>query len=191
MKKLITMSIVAAVVFPLFADETAQSADVKKNAPVEEAERVADSPVWPVPIAIAEFPASPDVIGFRISIPFSTRQESVTGVDLGFWGRSIYFEGIQVNLLRNDVKDSFAGIQAGFYNTIGRGEMVGVQAGLWNEAGCIRGAQVGLVNITGDAEGFQVGLINRCESMYGIQVGLINVIREAEVQFLPVCNIGW
>ena len=55
----------------------------------------------------------------------------------------------------------------------------------------MRGAQIGLVNLGGEVQGFQVGLINRCETMYGYQLGLINVIRDNELQFCPILNIGW
>ena len=69
--------------------------------------------------------------------------------------------------------------------------MLGIQAGLWNEADHVRGVQAGIVNVAGEARGLQVGLINRSETMYGYQVGLINVIRDAELQFFPVLNIGF
>ena len=55
----------------------------------------------------------------------------------------------------------------------------------------MRGVQLGLVNLGGEMQGFQFGLINRCETMHGYQVGLINVIRDAELQFCPVVNIGF
>ena len=189
MKKLLALSLVAAMVCPVLAQE-AEKQEAAKAQP-EKTERRADSDVWPAFFVIGEYPNSPDVIGMRLTIPYSTRQENVTGIDLGLWGRSQYFEGIQINLLRNDVKDTCSGIQVGLYNSIGSGEMIGAQAGLWNEAGCIRGVQLGLVNVAGEAQGFQLGLINRSETMYGFQVGLINVIREAELQFFPVVNIGF
>ncbi len=132
------------------------------------------------------------MVGLRLTIPFSTVQENVTGFDLGLWGRCLYFEGLQVNLLRNEVVDDGAGIQVGIYNSIGHGDMLGVQVGLWNEALCLRGVQVGLVNIAGDdADGIQFGLVNRAESLHGYQIGLVNVIRSAEIQFFPIINIGF
>lgn len=187
MKKLIAFSILAALALPLVAQET----EAAKAKPVEVKTLKADSPIWPAFFAVCEYPASPNVLGLRLTIPFSTRQEGVTGIDLGLWGRCQTFEGFQLNLVRNDVKDRFCGVQVGLYNSIGSGEMVGVQAGLMNEAGCVRGIQAGLVNKAGEAQGIQAGLINVAESMYGFQVGLINVIREAELEFCPVVNIGW
>lgn len=187
MKKLVMLAAAAALAAPLFAQETAKD---EKPAQAQE-QRSASNAVWPAFFAVSEFPANPDVVGLRLTIPFSTRQEGVTGVDVGFWGRSTYFEGIQVNVLRNDVKDRCAGVQVGFYNSIGSGEMLGVQAGLWNEANTLRGVQAGLVNVSGETEGFQVGVINRAETMHGYQVGLVNVIRDAELQFFPIVNVGF
>ena len=78
----------------LFAQEAAKA---DQPAQPTEARRVQNA-VWPAFFALGEYPANPDVVGLRLTIPFSTRQENVTGLDLGFWGRSVYFEGIQVNL---------------------------------------------------------------------------------------------
>lgn len=188
MKKLFAIALVAAVVSPVFAQE-AETAEEKKSAP--RAQERKDSFVWPAFFAVCEFPANPDVCGLRLAFPFSTRQVNVTGIDLGLWARCHYFEGIAVNLLRNDVKDRMAGFQVGCYNSIGGGEMLGLQVGLWNEANYIRGLQLGIVNVTGEAQGFQFGLINRSDTMYGYQVGLINIIRDAELQFCPIINIGF
>ena len=188
MKKLIALSLVAAVAFPLFAQE-AEGTEEGQAQPREERKR--ESRMWPAFFAISEFPASPDVIGLRLSIPFATVQENVTGIDLGLWGRALYFQGIQLNLVRNDVKDELSGFQVGLYNTVGGGQLLGLQAGLFNEANSLRGAQVGLVNLGGEVQGLQVGLINRSETMVGYQIGLINVIRDNEMQFCPIINIGW
>ena len=187
MKRLLTLALTAAVAIPLFAQDAAKTEEARP----QREERRRESNVWPVFFAVCEFPASPDVIGLRLTIPFSTIQENVTGIDLGFWGRSLYYQGVQVNVLRNDVKDDMSGFQVGLYNSIGGGQLLGLQAGLWNEANSIRGAQVGLVNVSGETEGLQVGIINRTETMHGYQVGLINVIRDAELQFCPIVNIGF
>lgn len=188
MKKLFAIALIACMVAPSFAQET-EKAEEKANAP--RAQERKDSYVWPAFFSICEFPANPDVCGLRLALPFSTRQVNVTGLDIGLWGRCTYFEGIAINVLRNDVKDRMAGFQVGCYNSIGGGELLGIQVGLWNEANFIRGLQVGLVNLSSEAQGLQVGLINRCDTMYGYQVGLINVIRDAELQFLPIINIGF
>ena len=187
MKKLFSLALIAAVALPLFAQE----AEGKAEAQTQPQERKRESNVWPAFFAVSEFPANPDVIGLRLTIPFSTKQENVTGIDLGLWGRTLYFQGIQVSVLRNDVKDDMSGFQVGLYNSIGGGQLLGLQVGLFNEANSIRGLQAGIINLAGEAEGFQVGLINRAETMSGYQVGLINVIRDAELQFCPIVNIGW
>ena len=55
----------------------------------------------------------------------------------------------------------------------------------------MRGVQAGLVNLGGEVQGFQIGLVNRSDTMVGYQIGLINVIRDNELQFCPILNIGW
>ena len=195
MKKLALFAAAVALACPIFAQESTIP-DIDENLDGDEVENVSTTShkqyaQWPVFCAISEFPATPDIVGLRITIPFSTKQESVTGIDIGFWGRSQYFEGIQCNILRNDVKDYGACLQAGCYNSIGHADLLGLQAGLWNEAGALRGVQFGLVNLVGEGEGVQFGIINRAEEFYGVQVGLVNIIRDAELQFCPFVNIGF
>ena len=55
----------------------------------------------------------------------------------------------------------------------------------------MRGVQVGIINIADTAQGFQIGLINRAETMYGFQLGGVNAIRESELAFFPIANIGF
>ena len=189
MNKLFSLAVTAALALPVVAQEIAPAAEAPAQ-PREERRR--ESNVWPAIIAICEYPESLDVIGLRLTIPFSTRQENITGFDVGLWGRALTFEGLMVNVLRNDVKDDLSGIQVGLYNSVGGGcDFFGIQAGLWNEAGHVRGIQAGVVNTAGEARGLQIGIINRCETMYGYQVGLVNVIRDAELQFFPIVNVGF
>ena len=203
MKKLIAVAAIAAFVLPLCAataaSEMVTAEDVADELTVEEDNGLdvkVDAPrknvaLWPAFIAIWDFPETPDLVGLRITVPYSTKQENVTGIDVGFWGRSEYFEGIQLNVLRNDVRDSCAGIQVGCYNSVARGDLFGIQVGLWNESMSHRGIQVGAVTVSGDSQGLQIGLINRSETMYGFQLGLINIIRDAEFQFMPILNVGF
>jgi len=194
MKKLISLAAFAALAFTAFAQE---NDDSESNEP--EDLTLADTPAaprkqlaaWPAFFAISELPETPDLVGLRITIPFSTKQESVTGFDFGLWSRSQYYEGIQLNILRNDVKDQLSGIQVGLYNSAAQADLLGVQVGLWNEAGSIRGLQGGIVNTVGSMQGFQVGIINRAEELYGFQFGIINVIRDAEISFCPIVNVGF
>ncbi len=191
MKKLTVFALLTALAFPVLAEEAAEKTEGEAVEKLPVVEKTADSTLCPFPVALFQWPASADIVGIRFTLPFSTSQESVTGIDLGFWGESRYFEGIQLNIVRNNVIDSAAGFQVGLYNSVGRGDLLGFQAGLWNEAGSIRGFQVGLVNLAGEAEGFQVGVINRAETMSGYQVGLVNIIRDAELQFMPLVNVGF
>ena len=192
MKKLFPLALVAALAaFPLFAEDQEDTVDTLDLLEPEVSEKDDKPAIWPAFFAIGELPATPDLVGVRITVPFSTRQENVTGLDLGFWGRSVYFEGFQLNILRNDARDYCSGVQAGFYNSVGRGNGVGVQFGLWNEASSMVGVQGGLVNLVGEAQGFQIGLINRAESLYGAQIGIINIIRDSDLPFFPVINIGF
>ena len=144
---------------------------------------------WPVWLAFNST-KNIDVVGLRLTLPYG-ECEGVTGVDLGFYGRCRYFEGFQLNILRNDAKDSLAGFQIGLYNSCGRADMLGIQIGLWNEARSFKGFQVGLVNLTDTGSGIQVGIINRAEAFYGFQGGAVNVIRENDFAFLPLFNVGF
>ena len=160
------------------------------SAAVSQPSAQMEQPAWPIWLAFNST-KDIDVIGMRITFPYGDC-EGVTGFDFGCFGRCRYFEGFQLNILRNDAKDTLAGFQVGIYNSCGRADILGVQLGLWNEALCLRGVQVGLVNIAGDdADGIQFGLVNRAESLHGYQIGLVNVIRSAEIQFFPIINIGF
>jgi opacity protein-like surface antigen len=150
----------------------------------------ADKVRWPAWIAFNDT-EDIDVVGFRFNLP-SGQCEQVTGIDLiGLIGRSQYFNGIQLNLLRNDVKDTLNGMQIGCYNSAGFCDMLGLQAGFWNESKTFYGFQVGLVNLADYSKGFQIGLINRAEGLSGYQIGAINIIRDSKVPFFPIINAGF
>ncbi len=146
MNKLFTLVAACAVSIASFADDIADAADVVKetSSVTSEAPRKQVA-AWPAFFAICELPSTPDLIGLRLAIPFSTKQESVTGFDIGFLARTSYFEGLAVNIFRNDVKDQLTGIQIGLYNSAVQADAFGIQAGLWNEATSINGLQAGLV----------------------------------------------
>lgn len=194
MKKILAFAATLSLVFAGFAEDTFSSYELTdEELQVEETpatERVI-APVWPAYIAVQNFPEHPDVIGLRLTIPYSTSQESVTGFDVGFWGSTMYFEGLQLNILRNKAVDELSGFQIGIYNTAGQADSLGIQIGLWNELQSMNGIQVGLVNVSGESKGLQVGVINRAEELYGFQIGAINVIRSAEMRFCPFLNIGF
>lgn len=167
----------------------AQDAGAEAPAAATQSGAQLEQPSWPVWLAFNST-KDIDVIGLRITFPYGDC-ESVTGFDIGFFGRCRYFEGLQLNLLRNDAKDTMSGIQIGIYNSCGRAEMLGLQVGLWNEARSFNGFQIGLVNLTDTGSGFQVGLINRAEAFYGFQGGAVNIIRENDFAFLPLMNVGF
>ncbi len=144
---------------------------------------------WPVWFAFNDS-EDVDVVGLRLTLP-SGKCEQVNGMDLGLIGHSRYFNGFQINVLRNEVTDALAGWQIGCYNTAGLGDSLGLQTGLWNEAQTLYGFQVGLVNLADYCQGFQVGLVNRVEDMHGYQIGLVNIIRGGNVPFCPLINIGY
>lgn len=181
-KTLMAFCAVLACAVVLAQDAAPASAPVAVQAPDTKAP-------WPVWLAFNST-KNIDVVGLRLTLPYG-ECEGVTGVDLGFYGRSRYFEGFQLNILRNEALDVMAGVQVGIYNSAGRADLTGLQVGLWNEARSMRGAQVGIINVADTVQGFQIGLINRAESMYGFQVGGVNVIRESELAFLPILNIGF
>lgn len=150
----------------------------------------ADKVTWPVWFAFNDS-QDIDMVGLRLNL-FSGECEQVTGMDLGFIGRSQYYNGIQINLLINSVEDRLAGWQIGIgYNEAGTCDPFSLQVGLWNQAQEMHGIQCGLVNLADYSSGLQVGLINRTEGINGYQVGLINVIRGSQVPFMPLINIGF
>lgn len=203
MKKLMVFTVISALALAVSAAEAEKPENLLEKPegnPLENLETEKDSAakventrnaMWPACLAFYNLPDSPDVVGIRFTFPFSTRQESITGIDIGFWGSCQYFEGLMCSIIRNDARERCSGLQVGIYNSVGRGDLIGIQAGLWNEAHELGGVQAGIINVSGYTRGFQVGLINRAESMYGYQLGLINIIRDAEVPFMVGLNIGF
>jgi hypothetical protein len=150
----------------------------------------AEKVAWPVWFAFNDT-ENIDVVGLRVNL-FSGDCEQVTGMDIGFIGRSRYYSGIQINLLVNSVEDELAGWQLGLgYNEAGAARPFSLQCGLWNQAQSMQGIQFGLVNLSDYSNGLQLGLINRAEEMGGYQVGLINIIRSNSVPFMPLINFGF
>lgn len=184
MKKLLIAMCVALSCAAVTAQEKATAAAQQPQASVAK-----EQPPWPVWVAFNST-KNIDVVGARFTFPYGAC-ESVTGFDIGLFGRCLYFEGLQLNIVRNEAKDILSGIQIGLYNTAGRADLLGIQIGLWNETSSFKGCQVGLVNLTENGSGVQLGLINRAESFYGFQGGAVNIIRENDFAFLPILNVGW
>jgi hypothetical protein len=151
--------------------------------------RAEDYQTSPIELSFLDFMYHPiDVAGLRVGIPYGNN-DSVTGIDVGLWGKSTYMYGIQFNLLANIVTDRAGAIQVAIFNDTK--SLVGIQGGLWNSAGGLTGLQVGLLNLADEVEGFQIGLINRAELMHGFQVGIVNVIRSSPLPFCPLMNVGF
>ena len=177
------------VVMACAAANAQQTASASQAPAAPAAKAQGDKAPWPVWLAFNST-KNIDVAGVRFTLPYG-ECESVTGFDIGFYGRCRYFEGFQLNILRNEAEDVLSGVQIGCYNSSGRADLKGLQVGLFNEARSMRGVQVGIVNLADSICGLQLGLINRAETMYGFQVGAVNVIRESEMVFCPVLNIGF
>ena len=47
------------------------------------------------------------------------------------------------------------------------------------------------IRVRGVGKTYKLGVINRAEELYGFQVGLVNVIRDAELKFFPIVNVGF
>ena len=191
MKKIMMSLCVAVTCAAVSAQEVAPASSPTPTAPAAApaVQPVSEKASWPVWLAFNSADDI-DIVGLRLTLPYG-ECESVTGFDLGIYGRCRYMEGIQANILRNEALDVMSGAQAGIYNSAGRADLAGLQLGLWNEARSIRGVQVGIINVADAVYGFQIGIINRAESMYGFQVGGVNIIRDSEIPFFPIVNIGF
>ena len=78
-----------------------------------------------------------------------------------------------------------------FFRAVGAEDLPFARAQPPQDGFSLRGAQVGLANIVGQMQGVQVGLINRAEDLNGFQIGIVNVIRNAEMAFCPILNVGF
>ena len=140
--------------------------------------------IWP-----SNFQLVPDEIniaGLKLNLPFS-RNDNISGLDLGIASSSKVAAAVQVNILINRNHDEYSGLQASLINLNGNAN--GIILGLWNVADDkTRGLEVGLVNSSTEFKGLQVGLINYTEMMCGLQVGLINIITESRIPFFPIIN---
>ena len=106
MKKVLTALCLALACSSVMAQEAAPAPAAAK-APAASA----DKAPWPVWLAFNSA-EDIDVVGLRMTLPYG-KCESVTGFDLGIYGTSRYFEGLQVNILRNEAKDILSGFQGG------------------------------------------------------------------------------
>lgn len=151
--------------------------------------QAADKVRWPVWFT---FSGSEDVDVVGLRMPVGGHCDQVTGFEVGLIGRCRYFNGFQMNVLRSAVEDEMAGWQFScLYNSIGHGNGIGIQSAVWNEAQVFSGIQFGIVNLSDYCNGFQIGIINRAEDLHGFQFGIVNVIRNSDMPFCPLMNIGF
>jgi hypothetical protein len=128
-----------------------------------------------------------EVSALRISIP-NGRNANISGLDLGFWGRSERAWGLQINLLLNDAKEKMGGAQFGGCNL--SEETAGLQCGLWNDATTMVGLQIGGLNYMENGNFLQCGLGNQAETFKGIQIGLWNMTPVFTGMQLGLCNLS-
>lgn len=129
-----------------------------------------------------------DIIGLRLNVAATC--QNVTGVDVSVWGDSYNAYGLQLALLRNNVRDRAGALQIALLNNTAS-YLTGVQLALTNDTTVGKGVQLGIVNSSYDFRGLQLGLINCSNTLYGYQLGLINVIKSSTSHpFLPLLNIG-
>ena len=178
MKKLVVLSVVAALAFASSMPAAAQTAAAKKdevkyfqlslwkNLQVYDK----DSSIHGVRLAI--YGANRDVFGLDLGLAVDARRD-LKGVQIGF-----------ISWARRDC----VGWQQGFFAVVKR-EMTGVQTGFFNGAKKARGFQFGVFNMTTEATGFQLGLINKATWLKGIQIGLLNIATEKDnLPILPIVN---
>lgn len=112
-----------------------------------------------------------EVAALRISYPYGSNP-SITGLDIGTWGRSDRAWGLQINLLANEVDEKFGGAQLAICNLVE--DATGIQIGFWNSATMLAGIQGGVLNYSENADFLQVGLGNSATTMLGLQLGAWN-----------------
>ena len=87
MKKVIIGVCIALATVAAFAQEQAADGAVQQPKPASE------KAAWPVWVTFNST-RDIDVIGLRMTLPYGSC-ESITGFDIGFFGRCRYFEGAQ------------------------------------------------------------------------------------------------
>ncbi len=164
------------------------AAEQQAEAETDTFQRVETRTVTPVTFAYgADGEETIDVIGVRLSSWGDCHD--ITGLDLVAGGSAQNAYGLQLALVRNEVRDVAGALQMAFCSNDVGGELAGVQVSLLhNNALMMRGLQLGMLNTAKDVRGFQIGLINCADMTYGYQIGLINVIKGSKVPFFPIIN---
>ena len=155
---------------------------------------VSAAPAWtPFQLGIAGtacqlFPEETAVTGLRLNL-VASRNDSVSGVDLGFVSLGSEMQAVRVNLY-NGSDYHFSGLEVGLVNN--DTAVSGMAVGLFNTVdGDISGMQIGVFNRANVMTGLQIGLFNQATTLRGLQIGLINIIDDGPVTFLPVLNMAF
>lgn len=87
----------------------------------------------------------------------------------------IFFGAIQLGILMNETS-VFKGI---------------AQVGIYNYSKVGKSVQLGIINISKKVVGMQIGVYNQTDTLTGIQIGLLNFVKNGQLPFFPIINIGW
>ena len=104
------------------------------------------------------------IFGLKLNL-FNGENDRVRGLDLGVFGGSGDFVGVQVNVA-NYVQWKTVGLRIGAINDAK--DATGLAVGVVNLTdGLTEGVEIGAVNIGGDVLGLQVGVVNYCHRWWG------------------------
>lgn len=152
------------------------------------------APAWtPFQLGIAGpacqlFPQETAVTGLRLNLAAS-RNDAVTGVDVGLVSLGSDMQAIRVNLY-NGSDYHFSGLEVGLVNN--DTAVSGLAVGLFNTVdGDISGMQIGVFNMANVMTGLQIGLFNQATTLRGLQIGLVNIVEDGPITFLPVLNMAF
>lgn len=128
------------------------------------------------------------VTGLRLNLAAS-RNDTVTGIDLGLVSLGDDIRGIRANLF-NTSDWHFSGLEVALCNR--EAALSGLAIGLFNAIdGDASGILVGAFNRANAMTGMQIGLFNQAGSLRGIQIGLINLIEDGPLTFFPIMNMAF
>ena len=152
------------------------------------------APSWtPIQIGISGpscqiFGEETAVTGLRLNLAAS-RNDTVTGIDLGLISLGDDIRGIRLNLF-NTSDWHFSGLEAGICNR--EAAFSGLAVGLFNAVdGDASGILVGAFNKASVMTGLQIGLFNQATSLRGVQIGLINLVDDGPLTFFPIINMAF
>lgn len=140
---------------------------------------------------------SPIGIGLFPPLQIPSSEYEITGLRVGVVGINRSASGIDIGLLGNITKQSFAGSAFSLlfnYNHIAA-DIVGFQiSGLANVNGTgssLYGVQLGLYNKVSNVYGLQIGLVNVAQKLNGVQIGLINFNASGPFKVSPIINASF